>query len=219
MVYKIRWAQHLYHNSQLVGGGGASYGLCGGIQQHQYQNNQSSSSMLINPMLPPNAGVGGSRNNDIPAQSVPFIPDPQRTTQRYGRLGNQMDRKNLAITPLRMVVIASGRGINRDLSNNSLTGRPGSGEHPPPTMIGDLATAGVSTGDNLITHMASRPKFGVWPHGDITRTVITPTASMTGAVSANANLFVPSPATSPRATTMGDGNSGGDTVSILLCQP
>ena len=198
---------------QSIGGGGDIGGGGGGIQQHQYQKNQSSSSMLINPMLPPNAGVGGSRNNDIPAQSVPFIPGS--TTNDSGMdAGNQMGRKNSGDNTARDGSNMSGGGINRDLSNNSLTGRPGSGEHPPPTMMGDLATAGVSTGDNDNAYKVP-PKFGV-PHGDITRTVITPTASMTGAVSANANLFVPSPATSPRATTMGDGNSGGDTVSASI---
>jgi hypothetical protein len=200
---------------QSIGGGGDIGGGGGGIQQHQYQNNQSSSSMLINPMLPPNAGVGGSRNNDIPAQSVPFIPGSTTNDSASGMdAGNQMDRKNSGDNTARDGSDMSGGGINRDLSNNSLTGRPGSGEHPPPTMMGDLATAGVSTGDNDNAYKVP-PKFGV-PHGDITRTVITPTASMTGAVSANANLFVPSPATSPRATTMGDGNSGGDTVSASI---
>ena len=133
-------------------------------------------------------GVGGLRNNDIPAQSVPFIPGS--TTNDSGMdAGNQMDRKNSGDNTARGCSNMSGGGINRDLSNNSLTGRPGSGEHPPPTMMGDLATAGVSTGDNDNAYKVP-PKFGV-PHGDITRTVITPTASMTGAVSANANLLYP----------------------------
>ena len=195
---------------QSIGGGsdGGRTGS-GSMQQQQYQQSQSASAMLMNPMLPPNAGVSGSRTDEISAQSVPFIPGSTTITSNVGGAnmngaGNHnLDRKNSGDSASSGANGMSGGGMKHDLSNNSLIGRPGSGEHPPPTMMGDLATAGVSSGGDEDVYKAP-PKFGV-PHGDINNPAISPTA---GSVPTNANLFVPSPATSPRATAMGSGNGG-----------
>ena len=186
-----------------VGGGGSA-----GMQQQRYQQTQSASEMIMNPMIPPNAGVVGSLSNDISAQSVPFIPGSTTVANNGGggmNAGNHhLDRNNSGDSTASGGNGMSGGGMKHDLSSNTLIGRPGSGEHPPPTMMGDLATAGVSSRDNDDAYKAP-PKFGV-PHGEINNTAISPTA---GSIPPSANLFVPSPATSPRATAMGGGSGGG----------
>ena len=215
---------------QSIGGGGDGGRTgSGSMQQKQYQQSQSASAMLMNPMLPPNAGVSGSRTDDLSAQSVPFIPGSTTITSNVGGAnmngaGNHnLDRKNSGDSASSGANGMSGAGMKHDLSNNSLIGRPGSGEHPPPTMMGDLATAGVSSGGDEDVYKAP-PKFGV-PHGDINNPAISPTA---GSVPTNANLFVPSPATSPRATAMGSGNGGnsgdggggsGDVMTAMATMP